>query len=192
MDQENEPQPRSSVPTLVHLCQRGATVVQGPIQDLTNSVVISSGYLQCRWYGFVCWDILCFLILVWSFCSYLQFGWPKLSTRQTHLDQMYNGTAFTFWAIISCKSSVYLSVAQRSLIVSEAPRNGYIRQVPLFWGVNSTTVFVPFLEIWRDLCFRKYQLSARERFSPSDDPHPDTWRSRFFVGTPSLRRSFIN
>ena len=48
MDPENEPQPRR-VPTLVHLCQRGATVVQDPIQDLTNSVVISSGYLQCRW-----------------------------------------------------------------------------------------------------------------------------------------------
>ncbi|KAF9484689.1 hypothetical protein BDN70DRAFT_872212 [Pholiota conissans] len=37
-------------------------------------------------------------------------------------------------------------------------------------------------EIWRDLCFRKYRLTALERYSVDDDPQePDSWKSRYFA-----------
>ncbi|KAJ3480709.1 hypothetical protein NLJ89_g12263 [Agrocybe chaxingu] len=36
-------------------------------------------------------------------------------------------------------------------------------------------------EIWKDLCFRKYRLTAVERYSFDDDPQePDSWKSRYF------------
>jgi elongin-A len=32
------------------------------------------------------------------------------------------------------------------------------------------------------LCFRKYRLTAVERYSVDDDPQePDSWKSRYFV-----------
>ncbi|KAF8965301.1 RNA polymerase II transcription factor SIII subunit A-domain-containing protein [Flammula alnicola] len=37
-------------------------------------------------------------------------------------------------------------------------------------------------EIWKDLCFRKYRLTAVERYSIDDDPQePDSWKSRYFA-----------
>ena len=37
-------------------------------------------------------------------------------------------------------------------------------------------------EIWKDLCFRKYRMTAEERYSVDDVPQePDSWRFRYFV-----------
>ncbi|KIM48778.1 hypothetical protein M413DRAFT_437957 [Hebeloma cylindrosporum] len=37
-------------------------------------------------------------------------------------------------------------------------------------------------QIWKDLCYRKYFLTAEERYSPDDNPQePDSWKSRYFV-----------
>ncbi|KAF8809086.1 hypothetical protein BYT27DRAFT_7188168 [Phlegmacium glaucopus] len=37
-------------------------------------------------------------------------------------------------------------------------------------------------ELWKDLCFRKYRLTAVERYSFDDVPQdPDSWKSRYFM-----------
>jgi len=37
-------------------------------------------------------------------------------------------------------------------------------------------------EIWRDLCFRDYYLSATKEYGSDDVPQePDTWKTRYFV-----------
>lgn len=66
--------------------------------------------------------------------------------------------------------------------------------VPLTWLLGLLTAHRFRVEIWKDLCFRDYYLTAVKRYSPDVIPvEPDSWRARYFVrhGRPSFRSAYL-